>query len=194
MQTIMFTNIKTIMPGTVLHEGVEYDLKEETPTSFVLDIKTITGCNFVVPKSAELITHIREGVGHIHACMMAKYAHLAKYTKTPWKYFQVRKSERPNERYYWVDMTENDTFKVHYDYRLVKRIRHINGISFIEPERIPLEKDQPYWYPSVEVDGMVKTRVWDDDSVDYKCLKAGVVHTKREEAEKHARAIFTIGE
>lgn len=194
MRTVMFTNIKSVMPGTILCDGVEYDLKEETPTSFVLDLKGISGDHYVVPKSFSLKGVVSEGAGHIHACMMAKYAHLAKYTKTPWKYFQVRKSERPNERYYWVDMTENDTFKVHYDYRLVKRIRHINGISFIEPERIPLEKDQPYWYPSVEVDGMVKTKVWSGDSVDYKCLKAGVVHTKREEAEKHARAIFTIGE
>lgn len=194
MRTVMFTNIKSVMPGTILCDGVEYALKSETPTSFILDLKDMADDNYVVRKSPSLNAIVNEGIGHIHACVMAKYAHLAKYTKTPWKYFQVRKSERSGEWYGWAEMTENDTFKAHYDYRLIKRMRHINGISFVEPERVPLEKGQPYWYPSVEVDGMVKTKVWDDDPVDYKCLKAGVVHTKREEAEKHARAIFTIGE
>lgn len=197
MKTIMFMNIKRVIPGTNLLEGVEYKLKDETLSNFILGVKTIDGSDVIVQKYPELAYHIEDNKngGHVHAEMMAKYAHVAKYSSEPWKFFEVKEVLRPGEWYGWRQMSENDTFKAHNEYRMTrKRRRSINGISFIEAEIIPLESGQVYFYPTIEGECFIKKQIWSGDSFDYKCLKAGLIHLDSEEAKKHARAIFTTGE
>lgn len=65
----------------------------------------------------------------------------------------------------------------------------INGIEVPEPLRVDPGYKEVYWIASVSYN-CAQTSVWRSDDVDKKWLASGLIHSTKEAAEQHRRALI----
>lgn len=121
--------------------------------------------------------------GHPHAELIMKYAEIAQHDAEPWKHFEFKYDGK------WVDLDFPLAFNVESEYRLKPRTININGFEVHEPLRHELSDGTDYY---VYETSKVKKVKWQSDDLDYKWLKAGIIHLTREAAEKHLEALLSF--
>jgi hypothetical protein len=126
---------------------------------------------------------------HIHADLITKYAEFSHITDKPWKYFQV-KYEMNSE---WEFCIANISFSHLFKYRLKPRTIKIGNIEIPEPIREPLEDEDVYFTPMVDVFfNMTDSKIWTNDERDLELLQRGMIHLNRKSAELHAKALIAL--
>lgn len=65
----------------------------------------------------------------------------------------------------------------------------INGIEVPEPMRVDPKYKEVYWVASVSYN-CAQSCVWRSDDVDKKWLASGLIHSTKEAAEQHRRALI----
>ena len=124
-------------------------------------------------------------MGHIHAAAMAEYAKDAAETDMPWERWEVSMTESGDE---YRNLLGHPDWAVTRKYRRKPKVILINGHEVPEPQRKPLEIDDPYWTFTFFFDG-VSEYCWANDLDDNNALKNGFVHLTKEAAEKHLNAL-----
>lgn len=165
--------------------------------------------NFVGPKwdtqrrygdSRTLIYAIRAGskiarlnglespsTGKHHADLIQQYCEDWKETDEPWKRWEYRALGSDH----WSDLQSHPGWTKHMEYRRKPRTIHINGFEVPEPVREPLQRGQEYFVASIDGE-KPEMLPWDDDEIDKRVLKRGLIHLTREAAELHAKALLSF--
>lgn len=121
---------------------------------------------------------------HVHADLMMKYAEIAQNDSKPWEYFQVS-----DDSVKWFNCTQEVRFLSKNNYRLKPRVININGFEVPEPLRnIPSCGTEYFLIDFLKVNNMT----WTDYDDEHNCLKAGLIHLTRENAEKHLEALLSF--
>lgn len=121
---------------------------------------------------------------HIHADLIMKYAEIAQRDSKPWTYFQVS-----DDSVKWINCTQEIQFLSKNNYRLKPRTININGFEVTEPLMLaPVLGTECYFIrtPYIERESYI------GGDIDTKLLKAGLIHTTRENAEKHLEALLSF--
>ena len=71
---------------------------------------------------------------------------------------------------------------------------NINGHEVPEPMRVKLERDEKYFTPSLTDNNYYVKLGWDDVEWDNKALERGLVHTTKEGAIAHTKALLSLTE
>jgi hypothetical protein len=71
---------------------------------------------------------------------------------------------------------------------------NINGHMVPEPEREPLLGAEPYHVPSLSdyEDNYIDSTTWSSDEYDFTMLERGLIHTTKEAAQLHAKALLSF--
>ncbi|UZA02937.1 hypothetical protein [Moraxella bovis] len=68
----------------------------------------------------------------------------------------------------------------------------IGDVCFPKPESSPLRMGTIYFYPNTIKADLVDWFKWTDDELDFKLLKANMVHLSKENAIAHAKALIKL--
>jgi len=172
--------------NTGLKVGHLYTIAED-PTLSSVHIRGHGGgfdaCNF------ELVRRAGESKPHPHAELMAQYAQDAKETDKPWERW-----ERFSEMFCkWVPLKEPTSFDTDVKYRRKPQTININGYEVPEPAGNTLPSGYAYWIVTPSLEIPVIREVWDNELEIHSIrLKRGLVHTTREAAELHAKALLSF--
>lgn len=130
---------------------------------------------------------------HIHADLIMEYAQIAQTDNEPWRYFQCK-----NKNGDWDDCQSPVSFWVDREYRRRVPIIKIGDIDVPEPVREPPEYGTKYYTPDIRgnrgwggASGCLSA-TWNDDRVDNRLLRRGLIHLNRESAELHAQALIAL--
>lgn len=141
------------------------------------------------PKTESESESESEPRGHPHADLIQQYCEDWKETDEPWKRWEYRCLHWN----FWRDLQEHPSWGNVFEYRRKPRTININGFEVPEPVREPLERGQEYFV--VEISGEEPVILsWDDDEIDKRLLKYGLIHLTREAAEIHTKALLSFTE
>ena len=124
--------------------------------------------------------------GHPHAAIMAEYAEVAKTNPKPWEEFERNSSSG------WVKLESNEQFVASREYRRKPRTININGYEVPEPLRVAPDKLSMVWVVDFFHGPNAMPFNWHGASKDYQLLSFGVIHTTKEAAELHAKALLSF--
>ena len=126
---------------------------------------------------------------HPHAELMIQYAQDALEHRSPELLWEYRTSAGQN----WKQCIDCPTWQPVYQYRRKPRVFYINGHEVPEPVRTPLKNGDQYFVPSLSHSTLVWTMAWDDQgAATISDFKRGLVHTTREAAKLHAKALLSF--
>lgn len=72
-----------------------------------------------------------------------------------------------------------------------KMIR-IGDISFTKPYQGKIEKDQVYYFPSIDISALFGSMHWTGSERDHRIMKKGLLHLSKENAIAHAKALIKL--
>ena len=86
-------------------------------------------------------------------------------------------------------------FKKFFVFRLRQEMITIGDVSFPKPESEPLEIGTEYWVAEPSYRNCISQNpyIWDDDDIDRRYLRRGLVHLTRENAIAHTKALIQLG-
>jgi len=173
--------------NTGLKVGHLYTIAED-PTLSSVHIRGHGGgfdaCNF------ELVERAGENKPHPHAELMAQYAEDAKETDKPWERWEVLGNNG-----YSIMLLSHPTWHPSVVYRRKPSTININGYEVPEPVRV-LQGGETYYCPYIgtgrqELD-IAQWRHGSGFIVPRHLVEMGLVHTTREAAELHAKALLSF--
>lgn len=124
---------------------------------------------------------------HIHAALMLQYAQDASTTDKPWELWEYFSDHE------WDKLTGSPAWEECTKYRRKPRTIRIGEIDIPEPVREPLRNGEEYFIPAIDCgDAYVNKSTWDNDSMDNRLLKQGLVHLTEEAALAHAKALIAL--
>lgn len=126
--------------------------------------------------------------GHVHAELMAQYVEDARETERPWERWE-RKSGAG-----WVSMSDHPLWLIDEQYRLKPRTITINGREVPEPMRRAPEVGQECYIVAMEKQPLFGEITWDNDSFDHRWLSRGLLHSTKEAAIAHTKALLSFTE
>ena len=124
-------------------------------------------------------------MGHIHAAAMAEYAKDAAETDMPWERWE-----------YKVGVTEfkgclkHPEWNADFKYRRKPKTITVNGIEVPEPAREAPKMGEKFFFVDLTVPTLTTHFSWVDDAFDRDWLKRGLIHSTKEAAIAHAKAIL----
>ncbi len=125
---------------------------------------------------------------HIHADSMIQYGYDALTTDRPWELWEVMPVNSE-----WMPLYDNPAWNTATKYRRKKqKTININGFEVPEPVREPLPYGTEYYTIELCVDVLRLQYIWNNDRVDARLLKAGIIHLTPEAAELHAKALLSF--
>lgn len=132
---------------------------------------------------------------HKHAALMLQYAQDAAETDKPWERWEAKRSRQP-EAYPWVQVKEQQgMWNVDFDYRRKPRTIRIGEFDVPEPLREAPAIGAYAWWPGFAMlDSLAACFMWRGGTDEYEMLRRGVVHTTKEAAELHAKALISLTE
>lgn len=77
-------------------------------------------------------------------------------------------------------------------FRLAPEKITIGDVSFPKPETKAPKSGMNYFFPSFIKPSLVDFYEWTSDDVDYKLLRAGLIHLSKENAFAHAKALLKL--
>lgn len=95
--------------------------------------------------------------------------------------------------YKWVDLDRSyslDVFDGGYYFKLKPKSITINNINLPEPLSNEPEKDSEYWVSSPELDYLALRSVWSGSLHEKLWLKRGLLHSSKDNAIAHAKALI----
>ena len=148
--------------------------------------------NYFDPKYFELVQEKPQpkAKGHPHAELMAQYAEDAKETDKPWERWEVLGNNG-----YSIMLLSHPTWHPSVVYRRKPSTININGYEVPEPVRV-LQGGETYYCPYIgtgrqELD-IAQWRHGSGFIVPRHLVEMGLVHTTREAAELHAKALLSF--
>lgn len=127
---------------------------------------------------------------NIHAELILEYAKDWAETNTPWvrwEYSRFPTSQRTSfhDHPIWKDSL------CYFRKPEPPKFININGYEVPEPCRTPLSKRESYYLVNISNAEIIKFD-WSGDDIDKKWLKKGIIHTTREAAEIHVKALLSF--
>lgn len=126
--------------------------------------------------------------GHIHAENMKLYAEDAAETEKPWERWQTRVEGVGD----WVPLAVPAVWHTGKEYRRKPTTITIGGEEVPEPVREPLERGESYWVASTERADFAYFSRWDNDIIDMKRLRFGLIHRTKKAAVAHTKALIRV--
>lgn len=120
---------------------------------------------------------------HVHADLIMKYAEIAQRYSKPWEYFQVL-----SKSHEWLDCNQYLYFSHVKEYRLKPRTININGFEVPEPIRSMSVGNIYYIVKTPFVEGITCNL----EHYETRLISSGMVHSTRENAEKHLEALLSF--
>lgn len=122
---------------------------------------------------------------HPHAELMAQYAEDAKETDRPWERWIFL------SKYGWLELGDHPTWNEGTQFKRKPRTININGYEVPEPVRSKPESGAEVFMVNLNNSQPVTVTFFIAD-VDTPALKHGLLHTTREAAELHAKALLSF--
>lgn len=122
---------------------------------------------------------------HPHAALMADYAQDAAETDTPWERWEI---VNPNER--WENLTHHPQWAYDKQYRRKPKTIRIGNIDVPAPLTVAPEDGEYVFVVTIFSESLYDTYAWDGGKWDYLWLSRGLVHSTKEAALTHARALI----
>lgn len=126
---------------------------------------------------------------HVHAELIMQYAQDAMETDKPWERWQFCK---PGGWLIWSDCPQTPIWNEDYKYRRKPQTININGYEVPEPLREAPSEGTIVYYPNLYSLCLVNCNNFFDTSFYRRLLNLGVLHSTREAAKKHARALLSF--
>lgn len=124
---------------------------------------------------------------HVHAELYAELAEIAKITDKPWEHFEICFNNR------WETVKRNHYLFIDaYTYRRKPRTITVNGFEVPEPLRVMPEVDGEYFLADPAGNGFLHQFFWRDCATDNLWLERGLLHSTKEAAIAHAKAMLGI--
>ena len=79
-----------------------------------------------------------------------------------------------------------------FEFRLAQEIITIGGVSFPKPYFGGFKFEQLYYFVNFAEASLVETCIWEGSEADKLARASGLVHTKRDNAIAHAKALITL--
>lgn len=160
-----------------------------------------TRSGFVTPDrdhDFDLVEDHVEPTAHPHAALMALYAQDAAETDEPWERWEYINRNDPKPEWYSLTTSHPQWFH-HCDYRRKPeppRTIRIGKFDVPEPLREAPEIGTCLFVPAlhaVSINGSrASSLMWDGDQYDLQMLQGGMLHTTREAAGLHAKALLSF--
>lgn|SRR5574337_897288 len=166
------------------------------PHDLIADAEAPIGCDerFVAaaPEGTDEAADAALGIKrpHPHAALMALYAQDAAETETPWKRWQWRDPLIHEPR--WSDCRNDFMFSNVCEYRRKPKTIRIGEFDVPEPLREAPEADAKVWFATILTQHGAWNEEWRGTETQRRWLAHGIVHTTREAAEQHARALLSF--
>ena len=125
--------------------------------------------------------------GHPHAALMALYAQDAAETDKPWERWEAKTGDGS-----WVGVGRHPVWEPEQEYRRKPKTIRIGEYDVPEPMRVAPVMDGSVYYAPILKQAGSEVYVWVGDDTDRWNLAAGLVHTTREAADTHARALIAL--
>lgn len=127
---------------------------------------------------------------HLHAELMMQYAQDAMETNRPWERWQFCK---PGGIAWWQDCVRPPIWDKRIKYRRKPcSTININGYEVPEPLRTEPYYGKTVYFPSLSKQDMVGSDEFFEDRFYRHLLKSGLLHSTREAAEIHAKALLSF--
>lgn len=126
--------------------------------------------------------------GHKWAKEMAQYAQDAMETEFPWERWQFRCDDGGS----WLQCSENPEWVKSHQYRRKPDIININGYDVPAPLRVAPEHTTWVYIPALTSNELYHTTKWSGLNTDTRIFNRGLVHSTKEAAQQHARALLSF--
>lgn len=125
-------------------------------------------------------------MGHKHAKNMMLYAQDALATEKPWEMWEIGLES------IWENMYAHPDWNMRFEYRRKPRRITIGGIKVPESMREAPEYGSTYYCTVLDNAEMFDLYYWVDDELDKLYLQRGLIHSTKEAAILHAKALILI--
>ena len=126
---------------------------------------------------------------HIHAELMAQYTQDAMESETPWEKWEY--AEKGWKQ--WFPCADHPHWSIYNKYRRKPETIMVNGIEVPEPMVYPPKYGITYYLANPLSEFMYSQWQWtDSSSSDHMWLNRGLLHTTKEAAIKHGKAMLGI--
>ena len=147
-----------------------------------------TGRNSMSPSGGDfhwdlVADYIEEPVGHPHADLMMQYAEDAKTDKEPWNNW-----EYSSDDIHWNTIHNSPAWLECIEYRRKPSHLLVNGVKVPAPLKVAPKYGTEYWIP--HLDSRPETFLWENDLLDQKYLRLGLIHLTEEAAQEHTDALL----
>ena len=124
---------------------------------------------------------------HPHAASMLLYAQDAAETDKPWeRWLCMHKKDA-----IWRDgFEEHPTWHEDFEYRRKPKTITVNGIEVPEPIREEPKMGEEFFFVDLSVSTLTLHFLWENDAYDRDWLKKGLIHSTKEAAIAHAKALL----
>lgn len=158
-----------------------------------VDVFVYRDTGWVLPASTcDLVADYIEPTSHPHAALMALYAQDAAETAEPWTRWQWRNPLVHEPR--WSDCKNDFMFSSACEYRRKPETARIGEFDVPMPMTEAPEVGAEIWViPMLSVEGAWRG-IWTGQGSQPRWLRNGLIHTTREAAELHARALLSFTE
>lgn len=106
--------------------------------------------------------------------------------------FRMMSSDTWFELKEWKSVKLGELLDAVWQYRLAQETITVGDVSFPKPESEPLEDADEYWVVASTYADYVTSFVWRGDQFDKWALSRGLVHSSKENAIAHAKALIKL--
>lgn len=156
----------------------------------VLSYSTGQSANVIRAFTEEYTNYLNKGENmaqHVHAKEMMQYAEDATKTDKPWELWEYI------DYMGWRNLSTHPTWLTGAKYRRKPEYIDINGFKVPKPVTSLLEEGKLYYSPVITTrDDADFSNLWRNSILDYRRLRAGLVHLTKEAAEIHAEALLSF--
>ena len=122
---------------------------------------------------------------HPHAASMLLYAQDAAETDKPWERWEFKGRDNG-----FNGCLKHPEWHEHYEYRRKPKTITINGIEVPEPIREAPKVGEQFFFVDLSLPTLTTYHPWEDDAYDRAWLKKGLIHSTKEAALAHAKALL----
>ena len=122
---------------------------------------------------------------HPHAASMLLYAQDAAETDKPWERWEFKGRDNG-----FNGCLKHPEWHEHYEYRRKPKTITVNGIEVPEPIREAPKMDEKFFFVDLSLPTLTAHHPWKDDAYDRAWLKKGLIHSTKEAALAHAKALL----
>lgn len=127
---------------------------------------------------------------HKHADLYMDFALEAQTNDKPWLAFEWYSDGNAM----WYPCNEYICFDKDTEFRIKPKTININGFEVPEHVNVQLALNTIYFWPTLGVydTDLWDSSIWNDDPLDKRLLKKGLVYLSQEAAEIHAKALLSF--